>query len=188
MRKWLTRCALAAVLILIVLLVVVNQLPPPGISMGTPLPPGKVQPQLAIGFDTAALLAPDGSLWLWGGTDYRLASSSPKAPTRTARAAYNSFASKQGRKPTPTKPKAELRSALQDASRSREPSATPRGLGARARQRRFDTRTSIIKTGANPLVLLPLPNPLPAGAGRGDAKARPAQNRGKRCDLPAKQN
>src|SRR5580658_8893846 len=70
MRKWLKRCAVAAALILIVLLALVSQSHPPGIWVGKPLPTGKVQPQLAIGIDTAVMLAPDGSLWLWGGTDY----------------------------------------------------------------------------------------------------------------------
>jgi hypothetical protein len=68
-RKWLTRCAVAAALIFVVLLVVVSQSHPPGIWLGKPLPPGKVKPQLANDLDTAVLLAPDGSLWAWGGSD-----------------------------------------------------------------------------------------------------------------------
>jgi alpha-tubulin suppressor-like RCC1 family protein len=35
-------------------------------SVGTPLLPGKVAPQLLSTWDTAVLLAPDGSLWCWG--------------------------------------------------------------------------------------------------------------------------
>ncbi len=66
MRNWFTRCAMAAVLILIVLLAVVHQLRGPVIRMGKALPPGKVMPQLANGCDTGVLLAPDGSLWAWG--------------------------------------------------------------------------------------------------------------------------
>jgi hypothetical protein len=66
MRKWLTRCALAAALILIVLLAIVRQYTSPMIRVGTPLPPGKVNPQLVIALETAALLTPDGSLWAWG--------------------------------------------------------------------------------------------------------------------------
>jgi alpha-tubulin suppressor-like RCC1 family protein len=37
-------------------------------SIGPSLPPGKVQPQLISASDQAVLLAPDGSLWVWGGT------------------------------------------------------------------------------------------------------------------------
>jgi hypothetical protein len=69
MKKRLTRCALAAVLILIVLLIVDSQYHPPGIWMGKPLPSGKVKPQLVNAFDKAVLLAPDGSLWAWGGRE-----------------------------------------------------------------------------------------------------------------------
>src|SRR5665213_1810674 len=68
MRKWVTRCAVAAALIPIVLLVVRHQLRLLGIQVGKPLPPGKVRPQLVNAGDTAVLLAPDGSLWAWGGT------------------------------------------------------------------------------------------------------------------------
>jgi alpha-tubulin suppressor-like RCC1 family protein len=66
MRKRLTRCAVAAALIGVVLLVVVSQYHPPGIWMGKPLPPGKVKPQLANPWSYSVLLAPDGSLWAWG--------------------------------------------------------------------------------------------------------------------------
>src|SRR5580692_9609600 len=68
MKIWLTRGAVAAGLIGIVLLVVLHQLHAPPISMGQPLQPGKVTPQLVNAGDTAVLLAPDGSLWAWGGT------------------------------------------------------------------------------------------------------------------------
>jgi alpha-tubulin suppressor-like RCC1 family protein len=68
MKKWLTRCALAAALIGIVLPVVVSQSHPPGIWTGKPLPPGKVKPQLANAWLCGVLLAPDGSLWVWGGS------------------------------------------------------------------------------------------------------------------------
>jgi alpha-tubulin suppressor-like RCC1 family protein len=80
MKKWLTRCAVAAALILIaLLLVMVLQPNAPGIRTGKPLPPGKVRPRLAnttysysrdgaTMSDAAILLAPDGSLWAWGGT------------------------------------------------------------------------------------------------------------------------
>jgi alpha-tubulin suppressor-like RCC1 family protein len=41
-------------------------------SIGPPLPPGKLSPQLVTTWDTAVLLAPDGSLWGWGGTQFQL--------------------------------------------------------------------------------------------------------------------
>src|SRR5579863_1442821 len=66
MNKWLTRCAVAAALIGVVLLVVVSQYHSSGIWMGKPLPPGKVKPQLANAWSSGVLLAPDGSLWAWG--------------------------------------------------------------------------------------------------------------------------
>jgi alpha-tubulin suppressor-like RCC1 family protein len=40
--------------------------------VGTPLSPGKVAPQLVSTWDTGVLLAPDGSLWCWGGSLYAL--------------------------------------------------------------------------------------------------------------------
>jgi len=36
--------------------------------IGKPLPPGGSQPQIAAGRDGAYLLAPDGSIWVWGGS------------------------------------------------------------------------------------------------------------------------
>ena len=78
MRKWLTHGVVAAALILIVLLVVVHQMHPPGIWMGEQLPPGRVQPQLVNAGDTAVLLAPDGSLWAWGGTETSLTNILPR--------------------------------------------------------------------------------------------------------------
>ncbi len=60
---------MAAVLILIAsLLVTLLQPNAPGIRTGKPLPPGKVRPQLVQAWQAAVLLAPDGSLWAWGGT------------------------------------------------------------------------------------------------------------------------
>ena len=41
-------------------------------AVGPPLPPGKVAPQLVSTWDTAVLLAPDGSLWCWGGSEFGL--------------------------------------------------------------------------------------------------------------------
>lgn len=78
MKKWLTPCAVAAALILTVLLVVVLQSNAPGIRTGKPLPPGKVRPQLVSVPDTAVLLAPDGSLWAWGGAFFNLTNVLPQ--------------------------------------------------------------------------------------------------------------
>src|ERR1700733_77488 len=72
MKKLLTRFAVAAALILTVLLVVMLQPQAPAIRTGKPLPPGKVRPQLVFAQDTAVLLAPDGSLWAWGGDLFKL--------------------------------------------------------------------------------------------------------------------
>ncbi len=79
MRKWLTRCVVAGALIAFVLLAVLHQLHAPPISMAGALPPGKVRPQLASSSEYAMLLAPDGSLWAWGGMGYA-APVYPKAP------------------------------------------------------------------------------------------------------------
>ena len=78
MKKWLTRCAVAAALILIVLLVVL-QSNAPGIRTGKPLPPGKVRPQLVSVPDTAVLLAPDGSLWALAGAFFNLTNVLPQS-------------------------------------------------------------------------------------------------------------
>jgi alpha-tubulin suppressor-like RCC1 family protein len=47
--------------------------------IGAPLPPGKVEPQLVSAWDTAVLLAPDGSLWGWGGTEFQMQGLLPKS-------------------------------------------------------------------------------------------------------------
>ena len=41
-------------------------------AVGLPLPHGKVMPQIVSTMDTAVLLAPDGSLWGWGGSRFGL--------------------------------------------------------------------------------------------------------------------
>jgi alpha-tubulin suppressor-like RCC1 family protein len=69
MKEWLTRCAAAAALIGIVLLAATHPRHPPGIWMGQPLPSGKVKPQLVSAWLYETLLAPDGSLWAWGGSE-----------------------------------------------------------------------------------------------------------------------
>jgi hypothetical protein len=68
MKKWLTRCAVTAALLLIVLLAVQRSPQTTGMWVGNALPTGKVRPQLAVieGVGEAWLLAPDGSLWGWG--------------------------------------------------------------------------------------------------------------------------
>jgi trimeric autotransporter adhesin len=78
MKKSLTRCAVAAALILTGLLVLVLLPDGPAIRTGKPLPPGKVRPQLAMAQDTAVLLAPDGSLWAWGGGRFNLKKGFPQ--------------------------------------------------------------------------------------------------------------
>lgn len=39
-------------------------------SSGNPLPLSGIEPQLLSELDTGVLLAPDGSLWIWGGTEH----------------------------------------------------------------------------------------------------------------------
>jgi alpha-tubulin suppressor-like RCC1 family protein len=78
-RTRLARCALAAALLLGALLTAVLLSNGPGIRTGRPLPPGKVRPQLVCGQDAAVLLAPDGSLWAWGGACGTFPSSSPQS-------------------------------------------------------------------------------------------------------------
>jgi len=63
----------AGVIVLAALTVALWLRPDPAkFSIGPPLPPGKVTPQLVTTWDTAVLLAPDGSLWGWGGTQFQL--------------------------------------------------------------------------------------------------------------------
>jgi alpha-tubulin suppressor-like RCC1 family protein len=69
LRKWLRCSGAAALLVVLVLLAVAHQPHAPRIRTGKPLPPGKVRPQLVSNWDTAVLLAPDGSLWVWGETN-----------------------------------------------------------------------------------------------------------------------
>lgn len=46
---------------------------PAPVAAGVPLLPARVGPQLINTWDTAVLLAPDGSLWGWGGAQFQLA-------------------------------------------------------------------------------------------------------------------
>lgn len=55
----------------------------PPFHVGTPLPPGAVKPQLLADGDLIVLLAPDGSLWAWGGQtsgSYHSIFGTPSAP------------------------------------------------------------------------------------------------------------
>ena len=59
---------LAALLLIVLALAVFWPRPrPTRFVVGAALPPGKVSPQLVSTWDWAVLLAPDGSLWGWGG-------------------------------------------------------------------------------------------------------------------------
>lgn len=52
--------------------------------LDAPLPEGRVKPQLISTWDTAVLLAPDGSLWTWGGHQFGLTGVLPaRKPTTT---------------------------------------------------------------------------------------------------------
>jgi alpha-tubulin suppressor-like RCC1 family protein len=66
----LAACAGALVLLLIILWELWEAHQKPfGFSVGRPLPRGKVAPQLSSALDVSVLLAPDGSLWCWGGAE-----------------------------------------------------------------------------------------------------------------------
>jgi alpha-tubulin suppressor-like RCC1 family protein len=41
-------------------------------AVGPPLPAGRITPHLVNTWDAAMLLAPDGSLWIWGGSQFQL--------------------------------------------------------------------------------------------------------------------
>jgi alpha-tubulin suppressor-like RCC1 family protein len=41
-------------------------------KIGGSLPSGRVQPQICVAWDMAVMLAPDGTLWIWGGSQSRL--------------------------------------------------------------------------------------------------------------------
>ena len=55
----------------------------PDFQVGPPMARGKVQPQLISTDDLAILLAPDGSLWAWGGRESKLLSVLGKPTTTT---------------------------------------------------------------------------------------------------------
>jgi alpha-tubulin suppressor-like RCC1 family protein len=69
MRADLKRLVAAVLLILTLLLVFRPVTRHDTLTAGSPLPRGKAEPQLVSGWDIGVLLAPDGSLWAWGGTE-----------------------------------------------------------------------------------------------------------------------
>ena len=60
----------AVAFVVLLLLVVELRRSRSGFSVGPLLPRAKIEPQLVSTWDTALLLAPDGSLWAWGGSLY----------------------------------------------------------------------------------------------------------------------
>lgn len=70
LRKWWLLLALFAASLLLIstwsLKPSASRTSPP-YHVGPPLPPGRVQPQLLVKSDFIVMLAPDGSLWAWGG-------------------------------------------------------------------------------------------------------------------------
>jgi alpha-tubulin suppressor-like RCC1 family protein len=74
-RRALRILALLFLALTLPVLLLLNSLFRPTVSHLTttrPLPPGRVTPKLSANSDVAALIAPDGSLWAWGGTDSKL--------------------------------------------------------------------------------------------------------------------
>lgn len=59
-----------ALIVVLLLMAVFTAGRPETFVVGQALPPGKIQPQVVAIWDRAYLLAPDGSLWAWGGTQY----------------------------------------------------------------------------------------------------------------------
>jgi alpha-tubulin suppressor-like RCC1 family protein len=72
MKKGLLGLGIGAILISVLVVVLWPRTAPSKFSIGPSLPPGKVTPQLVNTWDIAVLLAPDGSLWGWGGTQFGL--------------------------------------------------------------------------------------------------------------------
>jgi hypothetical protein len=68
MRRWFIRAIPALVLAAVLLLIWVLR-PGTPFRAGRSLPAGSVEPQLISAWDCGVLLAPDGSLWAWGGGD-----------------------------------------------------------------------------------------------------------------------
>lgn len=66
LRKWWALLVLSAGFLLVISTWTTKTKSVP-FHIGTPLPPGAVKPQLLADGDLIVLLAPDGSLWAWGG-------------------------------------------------------------------------------------------------------------------------
>lgn len=62
-----TRWLAAVLLLMVVAVLFLSGRSKPTFGTGAPLPRGKVPPQIAMTWDSAAMVAPDGSLWAWGG-------------------------------------------------------------------------------------------------------------------------
>src|SRR5689334_2997954 len=80
MKRW-TAIAVSGVVLLLVLALILAVVFKAAIDdtrfvFGKALPTGKVAPQISITSSRAVLLAPDGSLWAWGGNQ----SMSPTLP------------------------------------------------------------------------------------------------------------
>ena len=73
MRRRVRPSIVAALLILVALLGFTLSRHDEPFSVGPLLPSAKVKPQLVSAWDIGVLLAPDGSLWAWGGTEHRFA-------------------------------------------------------------------------------------------------------------------
>jgi alpha-tubulin suppressor-like RCC1 family protein len=84
MKHWRSAVIVAGIFMAsVVLIVIFARHPEVPFSFGNPLPPGRVAPKLINTWDRAVLLAPDGSLWSWGGTAFPLTGLSGGA-TRSA--------------------------------------------------------------------------------------------------------
>ena len=67
-RKRITRLVIVALVVVLGIVIWRFTSHRPEVTIGRLLPPGNVSPQLAIGLGGATLLAPNGSLWVWGYT------------------------------------------------------------------------------------------------------------------------
>lgn len=66
---WIAITLLAFVVVLVLVTTLVGRRDA-AFVFGPPLPPGKVCPEVSATWDRAYLLAPDGSMWAWGGTQF----------------------------------------------------------------------------------------------------------------------
>jgi alpha-tubulin suppressor-like RCC1 family protein len=72
MKRLIIICSVVVFLAILLFWLVMPRPDPSRFEVGKPLPPGKVTPQLVSSWDTAVLLAPDGSLWAWGGSEFSM--------------------------------------------------------------------------------------------------------------------